>query len=235
VTSYCFRVLATNAAGTTAPGPASEAFTTAAGPPDPPAGLRRVQAAPFALELAWDAAGPNGEEVTMYSVERTVAGDDAWEAVGAVRPDGDGTGTTLAEGLKPMTVYLFRAAAANALGQSAFSAPSAPLCTQVRRAPRCARACPSKYQHVAQHGARPSECSGLLCTARAARASRGARALARDAVLAHGGLGGPGRPRHAARHVRRGGAAGGPRPGDLRALEAARAGARCTRVCPIKH
>ena len=50
MTSYCFRVLATNAAGTTAPGPASEAFTTAAGPPDPPAGPLWIgQEAPGAL------------------------------------------------------------------------------------------------------------------------------------------------------------------------------------------
>jgi titin len=117
-TSYYFRVLAVNEAGSSA---ASDAVTDIPRTvPSPPQSLTAAPTnASGQVLLTWTPPGSDGgAAITDYTIERSPDGTSAWQ------PIDDGIGATTgytATGLTNGTRYYFRVAAYNAAGSSAFS------------------------------------------------------------------------------------------------------------------
>ncbi|MDQ3985704.1 MAG: S8 family serine peptidase [Actinomycetota bacterium] len=114
-TTYYYRVLASNAAGTS---PASNvaSATTPAAPittaPSAPSGLSATAKSSTQIDLAWsDVAGESG-----YKVERSPNGNSKWAQIGTT---GQNVTTFSNTGLRASTTYHYRVMATNAYGTSA--------------------------------------------------------------------------------------------------------------------
>jgi hypothetical protein len=117
LTTYSYRVKATNAAGSSAYSNTATA-TTQDPPPQPPAApsaLSATAASSTAVDLAWT---DNADNETGYTVERSPDGA-AWTAVTTTLPAG--TTSYHDTGLTPSTGYSYRVKATNAAGSSAYS------------------------------------------------------------------------------------------------------------------
>jgi subtilisin family serine protease len=107
-TTYCYRVIATNSAGDSAPStPAST--TTNPSPPSAPTGLTANAVSSAQVNLAW--TGVTG--ATGYKVQRSPDGSTGWTQVGTT------TQTTYSDtGLTQNTTYYYRVVAYNSGGDS---------------------------------------------------------------------------------------------------------------------
>ncbi|MET0144393.1 MAG: Ig-like domain-containing protein [Ilumatobacteraceae bacterium] len=106
-TSYTFTVAATNEVGAGAQSPASNAVVPA-GPPTAPTGLTATPGIGH-VDLAWNAANPNGSPITTYQLQ---VNGGTWENIGP--------GTSARRGgLANGTSYSFRVRAVNDVGAGA--------------------------------------------------------------------------------------------------------------------
>ena len=126
-TSYVYRVSAMNAAGSSLPGQESEPITTAPGPPGPAGMPRAVTVSPTSMSIEWDEAVDHGSPIESYTVESAAASQpDQWVTVANT-----GNAPTLTcNDLRPLTGYLFRVTAANAVGEARTGPTSQPITTK---------------------------------------------------------------------------------------------------------
>jgi hypothetical protein len=131
-TAYTFTVTATNAAGTSGPSTPSAAVTPRApGPPGAPTAVSAV-AGDKEAQVSWTAPTDDGDSpITGYTVTSSPSPTGTGSALASTAAVSAGTCTTTGEttctvtGLTNGTAYTFAVTAANALGSSPASAPSA--------------------------------------------------------------------------------------------------------------
>ena len=127
-TSYVFRVIATNSAGSSLPGRDSQIFTTAPGPPGAAGAPRPVTVAPTSLTIAWDGAVDHGSAIQSYLVEYCVPGQPGSDWVKIA--DTDAKTELTCSDLRPLCGYAFRVTAANDVGEGPTGPASQIICTQ---------------------------------------------------------------------------------------------------------
>jgi titin len=122
-TAYIFRVAATNGFGTSAFSDPSESVTPAV-PPDAPTGVSGTSG-DTQVSLTWTApASDGGSAVTDYTIQYSSDGGTSWSDFS---DETSSVTSATVTGLVNTTAYVFRVAAVNAAGTSAFSESSSSI------------------------------------------------------------------------------------------------------------
>jgi titin len=122
-TAYIFRVAATNGFGTSAFSDPSDSVTPAV-PPDAPTGVSGTSG-DTQVSLTWTApASDGGSAVTDYTIQYSSDGGTSWSDFS---DETSSVTSAIVTGLVNTTAYVFRVAAVNAAGTSAFSESSSSI------------------------------------------------------------------------------------------------------------